>query len=275
MARSTQEIYEAMLSDKESRQELSGLTNTSVTSIWRLFLYIVAASAHALEVLWDAYQSTVESTLSSMMPHRASWYASKALQYMDGMTLPDGNDEYDTNGMTDEDIAEKRIIKYAAAIENPDYSILYIKIAGENAGVLSPVTREQATSFTAYMNEVKDVGVRIEVVNKAADVYSCEIAVLYDPILAPGVVEDGVKEAITNYISNLPFNGEYSNMALIDAVQIVSGVKIAEVTKASATPSGATYPTSINLRYVPEAGYMTPGDIIVNLTPYTNYETGI
>lgn len=263
-----------MVADKESRPELDGLTNSSVTSIWRLMLYIVAAAAHVLEVMWDSYRASIEATLADMMPHRPEWYAAKALQYMDGMTLPDGSDEYDTEGMDDDEIEQKKIVKYAAAIENPDYSILYIKIAGESNGAPAPITDEQATAFAAYINEIKDVGVRVEVVNQEADVYNCELDILYDPILAPGVVEDGVTTAIEAYITNLPYNGEYSNMALIDAVQVVDGVRIVQLRNASAQPATATYASSIDMRYVPASGYMTPGDITINLSPYTNYETG-
>lgn len=44
-------------------------------------------------------------------------------------------DYYDTAGMSDADIEAARVVKYAAATESSDASLLTIKVAGENGGV--------------------------------------------------------------------------------------------------------------------------------------------
>lgn len=272
MARTTQEIYEMMVRDKEQRPELAALSSNSATAVWRLLLWVVASAIQVTEVLWDNFKGDVEEQLSLMTPHRRSWYAEKAKQYMAGMVLPEGSDEYDTAGMSDSEISEKRVVKYAAAIENSDFSILYIKVAGENGeGDREPLSAEVASSVAAYMNEVKDAGVRISLVNQPAERYSCEVRVLYNPILTRETVSSGVDAAISRYVNNLPFNGEYSNMALIDAVQQVEGVKIAELQRASVERADGTV-VGINVRYVPVSGYMTAADVVVTMEPYSDYE---
>ncbi len=65
-----------------------------------------------------------------------------------------------------------------------------------------------------------------------------------------------MENAIRNYITGLPFNGEYSNMALIDAVQPVEGVRIAEVRNARMSNVQLGEQT-INAKAIPFAGYFT------------------
>ncbi|MEG1540251.1 MAG: hypothetical protein RR383_09935, partial [Muribaculaceae bacterium] len=64
----------------------------------------------------------------------------------------------------------------------------------------------------------------------------------------------------------LPFNGEYTNMALVDTLQDVAGVRIAELKNASRAEGGAQIP--INARCVPSAGYFAPGAININMIAY-------
>lgn len=130
-------------------------------------------------------------------------------------------------------------------------------------------------------------------VNQDGDSYSCDVDIYYDPMNVPSGerrgqtpfalcrsaaalrpeanFEDDVRQAcmaaITSYIENLPFNGEYTNMALIDSLQQVEGVKIAELKGASAsTISGGE--AAIDARAVPAAGYYRAGDITVNMIAY-------
>lgn len=274
MARTTREIYEAMLREKESRSELAELSSSSTTSIWRLLLWVVASAVNVAEQLWDAWKQEVDRELSEQMPHRAEWYATKAKAYVKGKVLKPGSDEYDLTGMSESEVERLRVVKYAAAVESRDYSRLYVKVAGEDeSGKRAPLSEAEAVQVAAYMNEVKDVGVRIELVNKRADLYRCAVKVLYDPILSPEEVGDRVRVAIAEYVEQLEFNGEYSNMALIDAVQRVSGVKIAEVERATVEEYGTGSERGVNVRYTPVAGYMTAEEVEVNLEAYSVYES--
>lgn len=274
MARTTREIYEAMLRDKEGRSELAELNSSSTASIWRLLLWIVAGALNMAEQLWEAWKMEVDVELAELTPHRAEWYATKAKAYVKGKVLKPGSDEYDLTGMSDSEIEQLRVVKYAAAIESRDFSVLYVKVAGESAsGRRIPLSEAEAVQVASYLNEVKDVGVRIELVNKSADIFRCSVRVLYDPILSPEEVREAVVQAIESYVENLAFNGEYSNMAMIDAVQRVAGVKIAEVERATVEEYGTGSERGVNVRYTPVAGYMTAEDIVVNLEAYSVYES--
>ena len=105
--------------------------------------------------------------------------------------------------------------------------------APRNAGIGRASSRcrldaETEAQLAAYIAEIKDAGVRTALVNIDPDRFNCEADVYYDPMLVAETVESACREAVRNYIENLPFNGEYTNMALVDALQTLDGVRIVE-----------------------------------------------
>lgn len=238
----------------------------SKVSIESILFYIFAVAAYVLEVLFDTHKSEVNEIIDNMIPGTAKWYRDKALDFMLDKTLINGTDEYDTTGMSDADIATAKIVKYAAAIEVPGTSVLILKIAKGDVGSLAPITDTQQTQFESYIQQIKYAGVRFSVVNQVGDDFKCRVVCYYDPILTETDVRADIKEAIKAYIQGLPFNGEYSNMALIDAVQAVNGVKVADFKEAS---YGSSF-VSISEKVVPDAGYFSYVDdnITVELSAY-------
>jgi len=269
MARSTQEIYQQMVALKEATPELSTLTSTSATAIWRLLLYIVAFAINVLETLWDAYQSDVTEELDAKLPHRARWYRDMALLFMENKTLVTDTDYYDTSAMTDAQIEAARVVKYAACSERAASSKLDIKIAGQNAyGVRCPISAAAQTQFEAYMGQVKDAGVRFQVWNQAADNFKCSVTIVYDPTRLPSDVKSACEDAIKNYIENLPFNGLYSDMGLVDVLQMVDGVRIVSMLQSMSAQSGGNQYTGINGYTQPAAGYFHFVSATITMTAY-------
>jgi hypothetical protein len=123
-----------------------------------------------------------------------------------------------------------------------------------------------------YLNWIKDAGVRIDLVNLSADAFRCELDIYYNAMLLADRVEQAVRDAINAYIENLPFNGEYSNMALVDALQQVEGVVIPELTASYSKPFTGDFDYSlINAKRISEAGYFRAydvEDITINMVAY-------
>ncbi len=242
----------------------------SKVSIENLLLYIVAVGIYALEALFREHKADVDAAIDETLPHRPKWYRDKVLQFMQGKTLVEDTDRYDTTGMTDEDIEAARVVKYAAATESADASLLTIKVAGETDGERTPLDAATETQLLAYLGEVKDAGVRIALVNQEADRFRCTVDIYYDAMLTSATVEAACRKAIGRYIQNLPFNGEYTNMALIDALQQVEGVRIAELKDASVRVAGEQTLTAIDACHRPVAGYMKAetADVTLNMIVY-------
>ncbi len=264
------ERYNQTIQDATKKIPLNGSFSEyfSKASIESILLFIVATAIFALEKIFDLHKQEVAEAIENIIPHRPKWYRDMALKFMVDEVLIDETDRYDTSEMTEEEIEEKRIVKYATAVESNGN--LLIKIATGKQGALRPIpngednTPDYQTAFEAYMNEVRDAGVRISVINEPGDNFSCELTIFYDSILLASEVHRYVLEAIENYITGLPFNGEYSNMALVDAVQIAKGVKIVSFGEAKIENS------EIQSKVVPKAGYFTfdKNTITLNLMPY-------
>ena len=278
MARTIAEIKDSMTADLMRNPDVARAygfeagaafsSHFSKVSVESLLFYIVACAMWVLENLFDQHRRDVEQRIEAIIPHRPKWYRDKVLGFMKDKPLVTDTDHYDTEGMSDGDIEAARVVKYAAASENADASILTIKVAGEVGGVRQPLDADTEIQLLAYIGEIKDAGVRVNLVNQTADVFHCEVDVYYDAMLLPETVETQCRETIRNYIENLPFNGEYSNMALVDELQKIEGVRIVEMSGATTEVDGESTPSDIDARFTPAAGYFSAGNITVNMKSY-------
>ena len=159
------------------------------------------------------------------------------------------------------------MVKYAAATESSDASLLTIKVAGENGGVRQRLDGETETQLAAYIAEFKDAGVRINLVNIDADTFNCEVDIYYDPMLLPEEVEGACRETVRAYIEDLPFNGEYTNMALVMSCRSRGG-EDRRVPGRDDLGERGNGSRSDHARHVPVAGYFKAGTITINRYVY-------
>ena len=278
MARNINEIKTEIAREfmrNESAAELYGFTPGSefgdifgAASVENILLYVWAVCAWSVEQLVSRHKAEVTAELEELIAHRPKWYRDKVLRFMAGHELEQDSDTYDTTGRTEGDIAAACGVKHAVAMESKDASLLTIKVAGESGGVRKPITAEQEKQLKAYINEIKDAGVRTALVNMEADTFDCTVDIYYNAMLDPAVVQTACRDVICDYIENLPFNGEYTNMALVDRLQEVEGVKIVELRGSTAQAVNESTTTQINARLTPAAGYFRPGAITVNMKAY-------
>lgn len=231
----------------------------SKASIESILFYVFAFCAWTMERLFDTHKSEVTTYIDEMKPHSLKWYVNKVKAFRYGQSLITNTDQYDDSGLTDEDIAERQIVKYVSAEEIDGH--LYIKVAKDNDGARSPLTTTEANALKNYVDEVKDAGVRVEIRNENAVKFMLNLTVYYNPqiLTADGtsILRGGnpVKEAIKDYIENLPFNGEYRNVELVDKLQQVEGVVIPELGGAYSKITNAADYSAINAKEKPFSGY--------------------
>lgn len=256
MARTIKEIQQSIIDAKNLESALASLSSTSSVAIWRLWTYVVAVCVWSLENLFDIHKAEVEELLAVQKPHTLKWYVSKARQFQYGITLPDDSDVYPTVS-DDPAIA---IIKYAAAVEL--INMVRIKVAKQGVTALEPLTGTELLAFTAYMNRVKDAGVRLQLTSGDPDDLRLELWVHYDPLILTslgarldGTAATPVKDAIRNFLATLPFNGVFVLNNLIIALQSIEGVRIGEVRNAEAHYASTAYVSAMR-DYTPDSGYM-------------------
>ena len=235
MARTIEQINNEIIKAKESEPALAGLTSTSKVAIWRLWAYITAFVIWTLEKIFDEHKKEVSEALSEQKPHTARWYRNKALAFQYGFNLHSETDLFDNTGYTEDEINNSKIVKYSAVTESETESRLIVKIATEQGGELQPISQGQKASFEAYMNEIKDAGVKITTINYLPDILKLQMKIYRDPLVlnenGQSILtgEKPVEKAIKEYFKKLPFNGELVLAHLVDALQQVEGVKIPHI----------------------------------------------
>ena len=267
MARSIQDIQQLIYAQKAQEPALESLNSTSKVAMWRLWVYIISVAIWSLEKLFDLHRTDIDKRLTELKPHTARWYRSKALAFQYGYYLAHDSDKYNNQWLTDEQIEASKIIKYSAVVESKNEGRLIVKIAGEQGDTLQPITDAQKQAFEAYLQEIKDAGVRLSVVNYQPDVLHLQMKIIYDPLVLDSNGQSiakatkPVEETIISYLKCLPFNGELVLAHLIDALQQAEGVKIPHLVLAQSKniTSGGGYGAfeTIEISKIPTAGYFT------------------
>jgi len=234
-----------------------------------IIFYVVAVAIWTLEVLFDTHKAEMTALIDATKPHRLKWYVDKTLSFQYGRDLVEDSDVYDNTDVTDEQIALERVVKYSAAVEQA--GVVVIKVAGEVSGDREPLDGDQQAALEAYLKEIKDAGVKIQLVNEAANAFMAVLDIYYDPMILDASLNslanggNPVRDAIEYFIGNLPFNGEYRNATLVDRLQKVSGVVIPEL------HISAIDGTTIQAKATPSSGYMKvydEGALVLNAIAY-------
>ncbi|MCQ2250012.1 MAG: hypothetical protein MJZ66_02765 [Bacteroidales bacterium] len=257
----------------------------SKVSIENLILYIVAYCAYAIEVLMDHVKEEIEDAISSKEPGRPQWYARMLKEFIYLPALPPDKAHlvtFDPNlgefvisqsdqgaDLTEGEIESARIVKHSVAIDDNRQSLLLLKVAGESEdGTLAPLWDDEQQALLEYIQRIKYAGVKTLLVNKPGDLFSCNVRVWYDPLYGESDIQTECEKAISTYLRALPFNGEYSNMALIDTLQTVRGVRIAELTSAEYQNAGTGDTELIDAKVRPYSGYFKPDNITIQMMQY-------
>lgn len=264
MARSVETIYNEMIIEKESLSSLdpleptgetySGLlgsiTSGSKTAIWRLVFYVVAYFAHLQEVLWDTFKAEVIDLVSKAKYGTLRWYVEISKQYQHGDVL---TFTYNFPGYAVID-PTKRIVTQASAIDDPGANASIIVKVAKGTLVLEPLDAIELAAYTAYINQYKMAGIKVNVVSLNADQLQLSMIIGYDAIRPVADVQADVEEAIKSYLNSLPFDGRFRRLAFEDAIQQVEGVDT--ITIIGMVGLQGLVPELITQVYTAGAGYM-------------------
>lgn len=278
--RTIQEIKDSMTKEFMQNENAAKIWGFTVGDSWNavmgrvsvenVLMYVVAVCCHVVESLMVTHKKEVVDLIGALTPHRARWYRDKALAFLDGKELKENSDEYDTTGMSDEEIEALRVVKYAVAVEleNDEDRALTIKVAGEdNEGKRQPLTEEQEARLKAYLGEVKDAGVQIKLVNEEPDVLSMTATIYYNALYSKDEVKEDCEEAVKSHVENLEFNGVLTVNNITDALREIAGVvvvKLGTITISNKEHTGM----QMNAYSRPKAGYCEVGQLEFEMKEY-------
>jgi hypothetical protein len=246
----------------------STFSKVSVESIW---FYTVSFGIAVFEKFFDIHKSEVADLIAAERTHTLRWYANKALLYMHGYSLIEDSDTYDTSTLTDDEISAAKVVKNASAVEKAN--VVYVKVKGSDG----KLTDDQEEGIIAYFKEVKDAGVKLEIINRDADHYKGTIDIFYNPMVlnSNGFNTEGaepVRDAVNAFIAALPFNGEFRHDDFIIYLNSIDGVVIPQLNYSQYSADGLSF-YDIDGFFTPDAGYMkiyNDTDLTIN---YKVYET--
>jgi len=263
MARTIAEIQADMITAKESEAGLSGLTSTSIVSIWRLIFYVCAVAIRVIEDLFDVLEDNVEARRLEIPVGVKRWYASESLVYQFGDTLEFADGRLDYAIIDD--------TKYVVDLSAVDIvnGVTVIKVAKVTAGVAGPLSATELAGFTQYWIEKRFAGTTISIISQDADllkayytvtrdsqVLASDGSLLTDPASFP--VEDAINSFLQTFQAE-NFDGTLQVMSLTDAIQGAVGVTNVVATAIEAKPyNSATYQNVLSIsqqKYVATAGY--------------------
>lgn len=231
--RSIEEIYNSLIARKETYPDLAGLSvldSKSKASIWRNILWVCAFLIWTHEQIFEDHKKETAKIIEEDKAHTPRWYRKTALAFQYGFSLLMDSDKFNNIGYTDEQIEKSKIIKYCAVEELKDQSRLIVKIATESGNILTPISEEQKKSFEFYISEIRDAGVKTTVINYLPDKLQLFLKIKRDPnvIDSNGVSivrgNEPVKDALLQFMKELPFNGELILNKLVDKLQVIEGV---------------------------------------------------
>ena len=207
----------------------------SPASLENVLFYVFAFAVWAVEVLFDKHAAEVADKITQLETHTLRWYVRKAKLFMYGYKLVTDKDYYDTSAMAATDIEAAQCVKYAVAVEAD--SVVYLKVAGQKEGKPVQLGKSQFSALKSYINEIKDAGVAVQLLNEPADEMQINLIVYYDPTLMDeqGLLMDGVepvRDAVQHVITNLPFNGVFRVTDLLAAVKSIPAVEVVDVNHA-------------------------------------------
>lgn len=270
MARSIQEIYNDMVTEKQSMSSLNDLqpsvdsaqtfltdvTTPSKVARWRAIFFNVAVAIFSLEKLFDLHKEWIEQRALEIETGTLPWYKSKSLefQYGDSIVWNGKNYQYATVN------EGAKIVKLCSVREVGSSVLLKVaKLSGTTAQELTPTER---LAFQYYINQVKFAGVKVIIVSRPADLIKLQYKVYYNPLILTSTGESisnpgtfPVRDAINEYLLRMPFDGILSITGLTDAIQKAVGV-INPVHISSQAKFGALPYQTINDYYQADAGHM-------------------
>ena len=274
MAQTLQEIQNEIITAKNQVPELSQLTSTCNTAIWKHWVYIVSIVILSLQKRFDWFLMDVQNVIYNLKPGTPRWYINKAKEFQYGFNLVAEQDYYDNTGIAQDIVLASKIIAHASFTEEPS---IRMKVAKKNGNDLVKLAPNELQSFIYYVKRYKYAGVDLrgaDLVNNLpatitstnADNLKLSLLIKYNPFVLNNIGQrldasdtEPIKKAIKAYLQNLDFDGLFSTQKLIDSIQRVEGVNDLHLYTIQ-TKYGNLPFTGVFVNFRPDSGYLIIND---------------
>lgn len=193
--------------------------NVSAVSVLNLIIYIIAVGHSIMERMFDQFKTDVESRIAAAYPGSVSWLYNRALEYQHYGNNSAESGYFAGHGVYESVDESKRVVRFAAVAEK--YNAVTVKVSGAN---YDPLTAEQLTGFTAYMNTLKFAGVHLNVSSIESDDLTLSLKVWRNRLVMPEEDDAAIGNAVKSYLDSIKYGGIFNRTKLIDALQDTAGI---------------------------------------------------
>lgn len=257
--RSLDEIMDAQEVVLQKHPTLIGLDSTSDVSFFAQMRKMWALLVQMVESDWGNLRTEIELKIATTSVGSLSWYVDqvKAFQFGDQVSIINGQVAYD---VPDD---QKRIVVQAAGTEDLSTGRLNLKAAKKGPNGLIPLNVEELEALKTYVGKVKYAGVVVDVISMDADDLKITATVKVDRqviSLTGSLLTDTSKlpvhDAISAYLTALPYDSVLSNTGLTDALQSIRGVKDFTITSSfTRRPISSTW-VAYSREVISQAGHL-------------------
>lgn len=233
--------------------ELAEFSNDSKLSIMNGVAWITSAMIYTFESILDVFTYDISETLNNRINGTPKYYANALLNYQKGDQLVVREDGL-AFGYTSDDPAKKIITQVSYSESSSDQNIdnkLILKVATGEKGNLSEIDAEDLAMITAYVNQIKFAGTRIEVISRKGDVLIPRLTVYYDGAVMESQIYDAIEERLNEYVMKIDFDAAVYVSRVLDTIKSVEHVTDVYVNSSANPQQGvflACYDTDGNLK---------------------------
>lgn len=197
-----------------------GFSNTSVTAIDEQIAIAVGMVDDNVIAEMANTTAAIQNILISQYGYlKGAYYIAQALYFQYGYNLsintainPVTNQPYLNLIYTVIDITAN-IIKQAAFQQLPSGNTvtLFLKIATQDplTGLLIPLSSQQLTAFSSYMENFEAPGLPLNIVNQTGNVLGFNAVATYQAAFDYTTLQNNIAAALTGFLTASQFNGEF------------------------------------------------------------------
>lgn len=223
MARTVEQIEQSIKERLKASFELS----TSALAEWRMWVHCVAYCIHIFEIALDMFKTEMEADAKKVVAGTLEWYNNKCYDFQMGYIL-----EFDTvTGLleykTIDDTA--KVIKIASVNLAEDSKLFFRVATKDEDGNIVPLNSNQMLNFKNYVDAIKFVGTKTQVISTDADMVHYEMAVYYNPTTPIENVRADILAALEEFKTAQRFGGIIYRHKMLEAVTGVDSVITAKL----------------------------------------------
>jgi hypothetical protein len=269
MARTFEQIDTEITSAIAADTNLNGLNSTSQVSLWKLFKDAIAQVLQVNDQLQDAKLLELNRIADEAVAGTSYWLRRKVYEFQYGDQLQVNTDF--SVGYPSIDTS-KNIITRVSVKQLEDSRDVLVKVAKGDT-TLTPLAPTELAALKAYINKLKFAGTIIRPISLTSDFIAVNAEIYYFAEYIEADVKAAVIVALNNFLKTLEFDGTMYLTKLVDALQLVPGVKdvrlISAVARPYTTDADDTSLQPIERIYETNSGYL----VADTTTGYTPEET--